>query len=135
MKNNLKQKQCRRVKLTKADVLGEGTFAMSETAANDNDFIEIEIREAAKVLSNIVSEEGEIDLFHVNCEGCEWEMFENVIEHELHKKMKIIQFGTHFFQQITRISSRYCKIREELAKTHKMIWGQAFAWERWDKLN
>ena len=29
-----------------------------------------------------------IDLFHVNCEGCEWEMIENLLASDLVKKMR-----------------------------------------------
>ena len=32
--------------------------------------------------------DGIIDLLHVNCEGCEWEMFENLIENDLLKKIR-----------------------------------------------
>ena len=46
---------------------------------------------------------------------------------------RIIQFGTHYFPQVTRLTERYCKIREELGKTHRMVYGQAFGWERWDR--
>ena len=104
---------------------------MDETAKNtSDDFVELQIRDSSKQLRKI-SKQGKIDLFHVNCEGCEWEMFENIIENGLHKKMNVIQFATHYFQQIEMISARYCKIREALKKTHSMEWGVPFAWERW----
>ena len=47
--------------------------------------------------------------------------------------VRVIQFGTHYFPQVARLTERYCKIREELGKTHSMVYGQAFGWERWDR--
>ena len=74
-----------------------------------------------------------IDLLHVNCEGCEWEMLENIIKAGEHKHIRTIQFGSHYFPQVPGITGRYCRIREELNKTHSMVYGQAWAWERWDR--
>ena len=127
----------RTVKLTKSDILGEGTFGMSETAKkSDDEIVELKIREASKVLKMISSKpEGVIDLFHVNCEGCEWEMMENIISNGLHKKMKMIQFGSHYFSPISDISYRYCKIRDQLQETHSFKFGIPFAWERWEILD
>ena len=46
----------RTVKLTKSDILGEGTFGMSETAKkSDDEIVELKIREASKVLKMISS--------------------------------------------------------------------------------
>ena len=129
----------RTVKLAKADVMGEGTFGMSETASDDDDeIVELQIRDASKILKRIIEDHkgsGEIDLFHVNCEGCEWEMLENIIKNGLHKKMKKIQFGTHYFPQISDISYRYCNIIEQLEKTHSLVFGVPFSWERWQRLD
>ena len=47
--------------------------------------------------------------------------------------VRVIQFGTHYFPQVARLTERYCKIREELANTHRMVYGQPFGWERWDR--
>ena len=46
---------------------------------------------------------------------------------------RIIQFGTHYFPQVSRLTERYCKIREELRKSHTLVYGVAFSWERWDR--
>ena len=106
---------------------------MDKTAKNTPDnFVKLHIKESFKTLREI-SSRGKIDLFHVNCAGCEWEMFENIIENGLHKRMKVIQFATHFFPKIEMINTRYCNIREALKTTHKLEWGEPFAWERWVK--
>ena len=39
---------------------------------------------------------------------------------------RIIQFGTHYFPQVSRLTERYCKIREELRKSHTLVYGVAF---------
>ena len=136
------------IHLSEADLQGQGTFGMKETERNDTKKIKLDIVDAATAFNNVTGDD--LDFFHVNCEGCEYEMLENMINFNLHKKIKysmnevshiqltvyylrIIQFGTHYFPQVTRLTERYCKIREELGKTHSMVYGQAFGWERWDR--
>ena len=95
--------------------------------------IRLEIIEASAAFNNVTGGTGDLDLLHVNCEGCEYEMLENIIKSGLHWKIKIIQFGTHFFPEVPRLTERYCAIRSELSKSHQMVYGTAFAWERWDR--
>ena len=75
-----------------------------------------------------------IDLLHVNREGCEWEMFDNLIETKVLESVKSVQFSAHYFSQVPNLFYRYCKLKEALSKTHKMVYGQSFGWERWDKI-
>ena len=106
---------------------------MSESnKSSTNDVINLRIRDASKMLEMISADVNDIDLFHANCEGCEWEMMENILDPGIHEKMKVIQIGTHFFSQVENLTSRFCKIRERLNQTHHMVsWGQPFVWERW----
>jgi len=126
----------RTVYLSQEDInQGQGTFGMEDSKGDRK--IPLEIREGAPVIRNIIKDTTSnsvvpIDLFHVNCEGCEWEMIENLLATDLVKKMRTIQFGSHYFEEVPNILSRYCKIRSELKKTHKMVFGQSFGWERWD---
>ena len=60
-------------------------------------------------------------------------MMENMIKSGIVQKIKIIQLSTHYFSQVEDLISRFCKIRESLNKTHHMVWGQPFAWERWER--
>ena len=119
--------------LSEADIKGQGTFAMKDTMAEAAMMYKLNIIEAAVAFNNVTRGSADLDLLHVNCEGCEYEMLENIIKSGLHWRIKIIQFGTHFFPEVPRLTERYCAIRSELSKSHKMVYGTAFAWERWDR--
>ena len=66
----------------------------------------------------------------------------------------MIQFSSHYFGQVPRLASRYCRyctvlyytvlyctvlasrycrIQEELGRTHQRVYGQSWGWERWDR--
>ena len=75
---------------------------------------------------------GIIDLLHVNCEGCEWEMFDNLIETKVLETVRSVQFSSHYFPQVPNLLGRYCRVKEYLKQTHSMVYGQSFGWERWD---
>ena len=49
--------------------------------------IPLEIREAASVLREVRAQ-ASIALLHVNCEGCEWEMLENIIQAGEHSHVR-----------------------------------------------
>jgi FkbM family methyltransferase len=88
-----------------------------------------------------------IDLLHVNCEGCEYELLLSLVEqpHRLTADGTVrsgtsfadqfgtIQFGTHNYPAdgVKTIVPQYCAIRHALARTHWMQWGTPFVWERW----
>ena len=77
------------VKLAAADKAGQETFGMENTEAEDDTtVVELEIMEASQVLSNVMTEAEDLDLLHVNCEGCEYEMFENIIKSGLAHRIK-----------------------------------------------
>ena len=45
---------------------------------------------------------------------------------------RMIQFSTHFNENVPHITTRYCKILAAIKKTHSKVYGQSWAWERWD---
>jgi len=120
-------KNNRTVNLAAEDLDGQGTFGMEGNTEKEE--IPLEIREGSSALRDVGDT---IDLLHVNCEGCEWEMFDNLIETGLLSTIRLIQFSSHFFPQVPDLVRRYCRIKTELAKTHTMVYGQSFGWERWD---
>ena len=75
--------------------------------------IRLEIIEASAAFNNVTGGTGDLELLHVNCEGCEYEMLENIIKSGLHWKIKIIQFGTHFFPEVPRLTERFCDMHKK----------------------
>ena len=78
----------RTVLLARADLQGQGTFAMKDTEEGEGEKISLAIREASVVLRNVTAGAETLDLLHVNCEGCEYEMLENIIRADLHTNIR-----------------------------------------------
>ena len=116
---------------------GQSTFVMSGSEGESDKMIALHIKEAASEVRRLRKEKitENISLLHMNCEGCEWELLESIIENDEHLNISVIQFGSHYFPEVKDIAARYCKVREQLSKTHRMVYGQSWAWERWDRGN
>ncbi|CAF1234452.1 unnamed protein product [Rotaria sordida] len=75
---------------------------------------------------------GELNLLHINCEGCEYDVIERLIKKNLIKYIRIIQFGSHRPLAIrSSINRRYCCLQQMLSMTHHLEFGIPWAWERW----
>ena len=109
-------------------VVGESTFAMEDSKQG----VTLEIRSVGEVWREFRSPT--IDLLHVNCEGCEWELWESLLDGGLAPHIGTIQVGTHWFPNIVDIERRYCDIESRLKATHEIAFKQAFGWERWTAL-
>ena len=55
-------------------------------------------------------------------------------EVKLYKTSENLSFFLSFLQWVVNQNKRYCKIREQLSLTHRLVWGEPYAWERWDRL-
>ena len=78
----------RTVLLSEADLRGQGTFGMKDTEEDGGQKIPLDIIEASLVVRNVTAGAEGLDLLHVNCEGCEYEMLENIIKANIHWKIK-----------------------------------------------
>ena len=80
----------RTVLLAPEDLRGQGTFAMKGTDQEGGEKISLDIMEASVVVRNVTAGAGaeDLDLLHVNCEGCEYEMLENIIRANLHTTIR-----------------------------------------------
>ena len=122
------------MKLAAADKAGQETFGMENSLNLTQNFEELQIRKASEELEYVSKFfNGIVDLLHANCEGCEWEMLEDIISSGQHTNIRTIQFGSHYFRQVEDIVARFCRIRAALSRTHVMVYGQAWGWERWDR--
>ena len=73
-------------------------------------------------------------LFHVNCEGCEWDLLPSAVESGFLKKVPIIQIGFHNYGSVGlgQRGIEYCHIRRLLSQTHNLVPNAVpFGWERW----
>ena len=74
-----------------------------------------------------------IDLFHVNCQGCEYPVLEYLLRSRWITRIRhlLIQFHNNVDDYITR----RCTLRAQLTHTHKLVWDAPFVWERFDLLS
>eukprot|EP01062_Namystynia_karyoxenos_P014529 TRINITY_DN1522_c0_g1_i2.p1 TRINITY_DN1522_c0_g1~~TRINITY_DN1522_c0_g1_i2.p1 ORF type:complete len:396 (+),score=92.24 TRINITY_DN1522_c0_g1_i2:85-1188(+) len=116
---------------------GQGTFIMdlgeaSSTAAAQD---VLRILSPTDALRELGLASGPIvDLLHVNCEGCEWEMFAALHRFDLLRRFRVIQVGTHNYPHDHAFKGgieAYCRFRKDLRETHSMAWGAPYSWERW----
>ncbi|CAF1496499.1 unnamed protein product [Didymodactylos carnosus] len=110
-----------------------------KNSTNKNQLV---IRDISEILFeyNFLSRElpnpGEFDLLHMNCEGCEYDVLERLIETNLIRYIRIIQFGSHRPKAIrATIDQRYCCIQQQLTYTHEKQFGIPWGWERWNRRN
>lgn len=73
-----------------------------------------------------------IDLLNINCEGCEFDIMESIIELDLARFISNIQVQFHP-GVVTNGTARRCLVREHLAKTHKEAYNIDWIWERWTR--
>ena len=72
-----------------------------------------------------------VDLFHVNCEGCEFPVLEYLLRSPWIKRIRKLLVQFHSFRDIDAVDRR-CTLRALLARTHRLTWDRPFVWERWD---
>lgn len=91
---------------------------------------ELKILRESNVQSNPIN--GQLTVLHVNCEGCEYDVLERLVDANLIKYIRYVQFGSHRPLSIqSTIAERYCSLQKKLSKTHRMDYGLPWAWERW----
>lgn len=76
---------------------------------------------------------GKIDLLHVNCEGCEYELLLRLVETDMLRHISVLQVSFHNYgaKGIGDLLPKYCLIRESLVKSHNNHSVLPFGWERW----
>ena len=122
---------------------GEATFIMGgrtngpDGQEKEIDTITMEVKDGAQEVARLLTslDRSHVDVLHVNCEGCEWDFFERLLETDTLRQIKYIQMSFHNYGErgIGNLLPRYCMIREGLLRTHKKVVAFPFGWERWMK--
>ena len=80
------------------------------------------------------NDDATVALLHMNCEGCEWEVLEALVDSGVAARFDTIQVGFHLFPSIAvGIKERYCRLATALSRTHDLVFRSFFAWERWQR--
>lgn len=116
--------------VTAEDLQGVSTFLMDGATMASIAEIEIVIKTFDTALSQ---SSGIPDMVQMNCEGCEWTVLPEAIQHGWLKKVHVIQIAWHSYGKIGLGARAWqtCEIRQLLEETHTMAYGLAFGWERW----
>ena len=75
---------------------------------------------------------GDVDLMKINIEGAEFPLLAKMIECNLLKRVDC--FLIQFHEWHPGAYRKRQKIRNELAKTHRLEWDYYFVWEKWVRL-
>jgi FkbM family methyltransferase len=126
----------RTVWLRQADINGQSTFIMEGAVdrASDDARVAMKIRDASFEIRRVAAIHGHIQLLHVNCEGCEWELFDSCVDSGVLSQVDVVQYGLHYLPlQVSpeEMAWKYCKIHTALSRTHVPEFLMPFGWERW----
>ena len=93
---------------------------------------ELRIRDFYSALKENTFNKTAQNMLYMNCEGCEIEVMEALLDNKLAHYFSIIHIATHFLRnENNKYIMAYCKISEKLVKTHKKVYGFMFAQDRW----
>ena len=73
-----------------------------------------------------------IDLLQINCEGCEWEVLESVIDDKQTHIFQHIQVQFHpSADWVEDRLDRYATIQDRLTETHELLYDHPWIWQLW----
>lgn len=73
-----------------------------------------------------------VDLLQINCEGCEWELLESLLDDEQIHIFHHIQVQFHpSADWVEDQLVRYAAIQDRLTKTHELLYDQPWIWQLW----
>ncbi|XP_078341992.1 uncharacterized protein LOC144627888 [Crassostrea virginica] len=115
------------------NVLGHGGDATSVFAGNNNGrSCLLRVVNTTHFFLQIGIPCYEVDLITVNCEGCEFEIMEELIASGMISQFRHVQFATHpTLKHLHNAPERYCEIQEKLKRTHTISYQYKWYWESW----
>ena len=75
---------------------------------------------------------GNVDLMKINIEGAEFPLLDKMIKTDLLKNVDCFMIQFHEWHPGAGRKRR--RIREELSKTHRLMWNYTFVWEKWVRI-
>ena len=105
---------------------GVQTSAVNEVE-NPDEIINIKSIERVEELKN-----KNIDLFHINIEGGEYDLLNAIIDSSMVKRINMLEVQFHEWYPTLKSSKILReKIHQKLSKTHQLVYSYDFVWEKW----
>lgn len=135
--------QPRNISYQPDQLAGESTFVMEgydNTAARDDvqqrpDSGTLAIIDGATEILDLLkgAARDRVDVVHLNCEGCEWELLQRLADGGVLPRVATLQVSFHNYGKagIGDLLPKYCLIHEKMRRTHALVKGVPFGWERW----
>ncbi|XP_060567060.1 uncharacterized protein LOC132725888 [Ruditapes philippinarum] len=119
------------------ELKGEGSNIYS------NDFgqkkINVSVINSTEFFQNLGVGIYSVDLLSMDCEGCELDVLENLLETGMVKYFKNIQLEIHtlayFIIDREDYLRRYCTLQEHMRRTHRLTYQYKHMWENWRLLD
>lgn len=92
----------------------------------------IKLRGIKEIMTNDVKRQ--VDLFKINIEGGEYDLLETILDNDMISSFNNLQIQFHNFSFVRDPVARRDKIRERLAKTHKLTYEYTWVWENWCRI-
>lgn len=103
------------VQLPKAAVKGQSTVVMGAAAEAITEAETLRLVTPLQFMAQAGFQPGKNRaLLHVNCEGCEYELLEAILDNGLISSYPVIQVSFHYVGEVALKVSRYCSIRLRL---------------------
>ena len=112
---------------------GQATSKFLGTDAPKASLVPLRQVNATNFLLQMTIKYHEIDLLTINCEGCEYDILDTVLDSTLVNQFKHIQISFHHFGQLGNTLKRWCEYQELLKRTHRMVYQYKLFWESWTR--
>ncbi|KAK3102546.1 hypothetical protein FSP39_012100 [Pinctada imbricata] len=73
----------------------------------------------------------EVDLLTINCEGCEYEVLDSLLDSNLINNIHHVQISFHHINGLGNTLERWCQYQQLLSRTHRLMYQYPLFWESW----
>lgn len=110
--------------------LDKGTGAYVNHTCAESRCVTLKIKKASTLLKEHIDMSGTNNFIYLNCEGCEYEVIDDLLKAGLISYFRYIHIATHAIDY-PRLAFKFCATRKLLSHTHMIQYGMLFAQERW----
>ncbi|KAK3103382.1 hypothetical protein FSP39_018843 [Pinctada imbricata] len=75
----------------------------------------------------------EVDLLTMNCEGCEYDILDAILDSNLINYFRHVQISFHHLNGLGDTLDRWCQYQQLLSRTHRLIYQYPLFWESWTR--